>query len=119
LEGGTESQWLCHTVFVFCLIDSIMSLTGMSVIVGRAIVLVALSADMSAISLSAIPICDGTHINSIFLVVRDNSFWMFWVISLDGNGFWRARRALSESLIMSMQLFEIVSFISLIASNMA
>lgn len=67
--------------------DDLTSLVGRSEIVGWRIILVARSAALSAVSLPVIPMCDGTHINSMFLVVDLSIIWIFWVVSFEGSGF--------------------------------
>jgi uncharacterized membrane protein YwaF len=65
------------------------------------------------------PVCEGTHINSIFFFVEYSSVWIFWVISFVEKGFRRARRALKVSLTIKILLLEGVRFVDLIASKMA
>jgi len=64
-----------------------MSFVGSSEIVAWRMILVARSAALSAISLPVMPMWDGTHISLMILEIDFNIFWIFCVISFEGNGF--------------------------------
>lgn len=66
-------------MLVFCLIEILIPLTGVSVTVGRMIVLVPRIAILSAISSPVKPMCDGTHMSS-------NDFFLMNLIGLECSG---------------------------------
>jgi len=101
---GTVSQKCCYLEYILSWMDDWMSLVGRSEIVGWGIILVARLAALSAISLLVIPIYDGTHLSSIFFEADFSIFWICCVVSFDGSGFWRAVRALSESILHSLNI---------------
>ena len=78
-------------------------------------ILVTRLAALSAISLLVIPMCDGVHISLMSFVVDFNSVWIFWVISFEIRGVWKASKALSKSLKTRMW-FEVIFLVNMIAS---
>lgn len=58
-------------MFIFCFMESLILLTGMSVTLGCKIVQVARSAILLDISLPVLTIYDGTHINLMFFFFFD------------------------------------------------
>lgn len=106
-------------MFIFYLIEILVSLTGISLNIRCKIVLIVILTVLSAFSLPLMPTSNDTYINSIFLFEEFNLFWMFWVISFVRLKFWSVWRVLRESFRINILLSIIVELVNLIASNMA
>jgi len=75
-------------------------------------------ASISTFSFPGMPVCEGTHMNSITLWVDVMMLCIWKIISLEGFGASMARRALRESLIIKI-LFDTVDFPNIMASLIA